>query len=137
MTDINENECEDDEELCSASEYYGDCGLSVVGDHCQQCGLPLCPMCFETGAEFCKNHPDENYDDAWQEDAYGDLRNATPEQLLEAATWFLRQSTSPPVEVEVAISYLREGFDLARPGGWERIAPMWLRESRRIAALDE
>ena len=70
-------------------------------------------------------------------DAYGDLRSATPEELLAAAEWFYRQSTAISLaEAEETISLLRQGFDLACPGGWKRIAPHWLRESRRIAVLD-
>jgi hypothetical protein len=70
-------------------------------------------------------------------DAYEDLRNATPEELLEAVIWFYRQSSLPPEDVKIAISFMRSGFQLAQPGGWERVAPMWLRESRKIAALDQ
>lgn len=70
-------------------------------------------------------------------DAYEDLRNATPEELLAAMEWFLRQSTAISLaEAEETISFLRQGFDLARPGGWERVAPLWLRESRKLTALD-
>lgn len=64
-------------------------------------------------------------------DAYGDLRNATPEQLLDAVIWFYQQSNLPPEEVKIAVSFLRSGFALAQPGGWERVAPGWLRESKR------
>lgn len=71
------------------------------------------------------------------EDAYEDLRNATPEELLEAVEWFARQTIKEPRLLEQMLSFLREGFYLARPGGWERVAPMWLQESKRLAALDE
>lgn len=72
-------------------------------------------------------------------DAYEDLCKATPEELLEAVIWFLRQRFGTPGHADHqdwAISYLRNGFALARPGGWEQVAPMWLRESQKIAALD-
>ena len=70
-------------------------------------------------------------------EAYEDPRNATPEELLEAMIWFYRQDgTISAAEAEDTIALLRLGFTLARPGGWERVAPLWLRESRKIAALD-
>lgn len=121
---------EDEEELTNSGEYC-ECGRPALGDHCQQCGQPLCPMCAETGAGFCKDHPDENYDDAWREDAYEDLRNATPEELLEAVIWFTSQGINDPWQLERTLSSLRRGFALAQPGGWEHVAPMWLRESRK------
>lgn len=67
-------------------------------------------------------------------DAYTDLRTATPEQLLEAAMWFYRESADQP---DLACHFIELGFLLARPGGWQRVAPMWLRESQKLAALDE
>lgn len=69
-------------------------------------------------------------------DTHEDLRNATPEQLLEATVWFYRETVESPAAGDRMILFLRLGFQLARPGGWERVAPMWLRESRKIAALD-
>jgi len=69
-------------------------------------------------------------------DAYEDLRNATPEERLEAVIWFLRQTVRPAADIEEAIAFLRTGFDLARPGGWERVAPMWLRESQKAKRKD-
>lgn len=37
------------------------CGRKTAGEGCEQCGQPLCPMCFETGAGFCSGHPDRDY----------------------------------------------------------------------------
>lgn len=37
------------------------CGRETIGEGCQQCGSPLCPICFETGAGFCSGHPDKDY----------------------------------------------------------------------------
>lgn len=37
------------------------CGRMSCAEACEQCGAPLCPMCFETGAGFCSKHPDDNY----------------------------------------------------------------------------
>jgi len=69
--------------------------------------------------------------------SYEDLRNATPEELLEAVIWFIRQSDSAPCDLEQAlVASLRQGFQLAQPDGWQRVAPMWLRESRE-ASKDE
>ena len=70
-------------------------------------------------------------------DAYDDLRNATPEELLEAAAWYYRQAIRPPEAADDAVSFLHIGFILARHGGWERVAPLWLRESRKLVAMDE
>lgn len=64
-------------------------------------------------------------------DAYEDLRNATPEQLLSAAIWYYRETVESPAAGERMIAFLRLGFQLAQPGGWERVAPMWLRESQK------
>jgi hypothetical protein len=80
-----------------------------------------------------KVHPSDQADT----DAYEDLRNATPEELLSAVTWFYRQeSTISMAEAEEIVSLLRIGWELARPGGWAHVAPMWLRESKKVAALD-
>ena len=68
-------------------------------------------------------------------DAYDDLRNATPQELLEAVKWSLCQSDNEPWQIQRALTFLRAGFALAQPGGWERVAPHWLRESRKVAAL--
>lgn len=70
-------------------------------------------------------------------DAYEDLRNATPKQLLEAAIWFYRETVEAPAAGERMILFLRLGWELAQPGGWMHIAPIWLRESQKIAALDQ
>lgn len=127
---------EDEEESTGLGDYC-ECGRATAGDQCQQCGLPLCPMCSETGAGFCKDHPDEHYEDSQQGDVYENLRNATPEELLEAVSWFWRQSTSVSLaEAEEMIVLLRQGFRLAQPGGWTHVAPHWLRESQKLAALD-
>lgn len=37
------------------------CGHAASREACEQCGQPLCTMCFELGAGFCKEHPNENY----------------------------------------------------------------------------
>ena len=77
--------------------------------------------------------------DAYKEpgpDAYEDLRNATPEELLEAEIWFLRQAARSTIEIKEAMAFLRTGFALAQPDGWVHVAPCWLRESRKLAALD-
>ena len=70
-------------------------------------------------------------------DAYTDLRTATPEELLEAMIWSIRQSVAVPELADQTISFLRVGWRLARPGGWMHVAPMWLRESKKLAALDQ
>lgn len=38
------------------------CGRWACADACQQCGYPLCGMCFETGGGFCDKHPDDTYE---------------------------------------------------------------------------
>lgn len=47
-----------DNPLCSS------CGRDAgdMADECDQCGAPLCSMCYEQSAGFCSEHPDENYD---------------------------------------------------------------------------
>jgi hypothetical protein len=39
-------------------DYCIDCQRATVGEVCQQCGAPICPMCYEVGAGFCNEHPD-------------------------------------------------------------------------------
>ena len=51
-----------------------------------------------------------------------ELKSATPEDLLEAAIMFYANS-NPESE-----RWLRLGFALAQPCGWENIAPAWLRD---------
>lgn len=63
--------------------------------------------------------------------AYEDLRNATSEELLEAVIWFICQSIEKPWQLKRALASLRNGFQLAQPDGWQHVAPMWLRESRK------
>lgn len=70
------------------------------------------------------------------EDAYEGLRQAAPEELLKAVIWFLRHSNVSSAAAEETIIFLCQGFQLARPDGWQHVAPIWLRESRKLAALD-
>jgi hypothetical protein len=61
----------DGQRLCEC-ELYGDdddaelvrcrCGRESCAEACDQCGYPLCPMCFETGGGFCDQHPDDDYE---------------------------------------------------------------------------
>lgn len=44
------------------------CGNRTVGDSCDQCGLPLCPMHWETGVGFCDTCPTEDYYPSWVAD---------------------------------------------------------------------
>lgn len=53
-------------------------------------------------------------------DKYEQLKNATPEQLLEAA---MEHYAGGDKEAE---RMMRLGFALAQPGGWELVAPAWL-----------
>jgi hypothetical protein len=57
-------------------------------------------------------------------DSYSDLQNAPAEELLEVAIANYK-GKGMPVEFLV-----RLGFDLAREGGWEHIAPAWLKQYR-------
>lgn len=38
------------------------CGRESIAEGCEECGTPLCPMCYECGAGFCREHPSENYE---------------------------------------------------------------------------
>ena len=80
----------------------------------------------ETGIDTCKEPG---------LDIYEDLRNATPEELLEAMEWFLRQGNQDNLEAQWklkrTLTSLRLGFQLTQPGGWAHVAPYWLRESRK------
>ena len=56
------------------------------------------------------------------DDPYAELRQATPEELLEAAIKFY-SDLNPITEI-----YLKMGFALARPDGWMHVAPAWLKK---------
>lgn len=56
-----------------------------------------------------------------------DLREATPEELVESFLWFHRESLT-----DRESSLVRLGRRLAGPDGWEQIAPAWLREYRKV-----
>ena len=58
-------------------------------------------------------------------DVYDKLRQATPEELLEAAVTFYREF-NPEGE-----RWLRLGFKLAGSDGWEEVAPAWLSREKR------
>jgi len=64
-------------------------------------------------------------------DVYADLRNATPEELLEAVAWYYRKTVVLPAASEGMLSFVYLGFLLAQPGGWEHVAPWWLRASKK------
>lgn len=60
----------DEDDAGDYLEYYDEydcdpiacpCGRDSCAEACEQCGTPLCAMCFETGAGFCANHPDEEF----------------------------------------------------------------------------
>ena len=60
-----------------------------------------------------------------------DLRTASPKELLEAYAFWAEQALTAR-----ELYFLRLGFGLAQPDGWEHIAPAWLRlyrESKQTA----
>ena len=56
-------DCYEDDERDEGSVYEAciECGDKSVGDICDQCGMPLCPMHYELGAGFCKDHPNKHF----------------------------------------------------------------------------
>jgi len=58
-------------------------------------------------------------------DEYRDLKEASPQELLEAAIAAYRQF-NPEAE-----RWMRLGFALAQKTGWEQVAPYWLRMWRQ------
>ena len=38
-----------------------DCGRQTCAELCCECGLPICPMCAETGVGFCSQCPTEDF----------------------------------------------------------------------------
>ncbi len=38
-----------------------ECGRDTCGSGCEECGVPLCPMCDEIGAGFCHHCPSDDY----------------------------------------------------------------------------
>jgi hypothetical protein len=52
--------CEEDD-FDDAGPVECRCGRVACSEACEQCGAPLCPMCFETGVGFCEKHPDDSY----------------------------------------------------------------------------
>ena len=61
---------------------------------------------------------------------YDGVRNATPEELLEAVIWGYTQEDDycPAYWCE---KLLRIGFAVAQTDGWEQVAPYWLREAMK------
>jgi hypothetical protein len=53
---------DDDEEVSDPMAACHEDGRRAF-ESCNQCGVPLCPMCFECGAGFCDRHPDERFED--------------------------------------------------------------------------
>lgn len=58
---------------------------------------------------------------------YGELREATPEELLAAVKMQYEEGTYVGADF---FSGLELGFRLASPGGWEHCAPAWLQKMR-------
>ena len=67
-----------------------------------------------------------------KEDPYKELKEATPEELLEALLFWSRihVNRSPPGKFDE--DTLRMGFALAQKDGWEHVAPKWLRDYRNM-----
>ena len=55
-------------------------------------------------------------------DSYAELKQASPEELLEATCLYYSEEPNPEY-----VKGMRAGFALARPGGWQYVAPAWLR----------
>jgi hypothetical protein len=53
-------DCEEEVQYWQVDKICAECGGRTVGERCSQCGLPLCPMCFETGGGFCSACPSED-----------------------------------------------------------------------------
>lgn len=53
--------CQYDDERDADEPVLCRCGRPSCAEACEQCGRPLCPMCYELGAGFCDEHPDANY----------------------------------------------------------------------------
>lgn len=61
-------------------------------------------------------------------EGYEELRNASPEELLEAVCGFYdKQSATGNF-----VSGLKIGFKIAGPDGWKEVAPIWLAEYRAL-----
>lgn len=64
MPTITWDEEEDEEEVTHNDvDRTCECGQRTGGGNpCGQCGMPLCPMCYEGGGGFCSKHPDEDFE---------------------------------------------------------------------------
>lgn len=60
--DLNDDDFEPEE-----SGHCVQCSRPTSGDVCEECGLPLCPMCSECGAGFYNKHPSPNYQPSYME----------------------------------------------------------------------
>jgi hypothetical protein len=60
------------------------------------------------------------------DEIYADLKNASPEELLRTVKFFSSWKNMP----DIFFVGMDMGFALARPGGWEHVAPAWLRAMR-------
>jgi hypothetical protein len=63
---------------------------------------------------------------------YGELKAATPEELLAAVQL---EWKAAGVMTEDFYRGLKLGFKLASPGGWEAVAPAWLRTMRELRSI--
>ncbi len=63
-------------------------------------------------------------------DSYSDLQNAPAEELIEVAIANYK-------EKNMSVDFLvRLGFSLAQEGGWEHIAPAWLKAHREAKGVE-
>ena len=55
------NYCDEEEVNWWQTDETCECSRGTCGEHCSECGMPLCPMCFEIGCGFCSECPTKHF----------------------------------------------------------------------------
>ncbi len=59
---------------------------------------------------------------------YDEIKEATKEELLEAAIHFWRSGADDDYTAHLIEKWMRLGFALAQKDGWMKVAPAWLKD---------
>lgn len=95
---------EDNDPICSQ------CSRPTAGEGCGQCGVDLCPMCFECGGGFCSKHPDSEYQPEEDNDPNLPYYQALNEKIsiLREALYRISHYTGDQWIVDISLDALKE-----------------------------
>ena len=72
-----------------------------------------------------------------EKDSYEELKNADPEEILEALIYDLKRSYHGIVEPSIVEYLIRRGFMVAQRDGWEAVSPFIFRKYREDKTKNE